>query len=137
MALKIIFMGTPEFAVPSLKSIANSSHKILEVYTQPAKKKNRGQKIQNSPIYECATKLNLNIRCPISLNKQDEFDHFKSLKPDLVVVVAYGKIIPANFLNIKYDKRICNWEEQKNPRVIKDYIKNYDKINMLLRQSFG
>ena len=43
----------------------------------------------------------------------------------------------ANFLNIKYDKRICNWEEQKNPRVIKDYIKNYDKINMLLRQSFG
>tara|TARA_B100000401_G_scaffold389960_1_gene295915 strand:- start:672 stop:1601 length:930 start_codon:yes stop_codon:yes gene_type:complete len=101
MALKIIFMGTPEFAVPSLKSIANSSHKILEVYTQPAKKKNRGQKIQNSPIYECAAKLNLKIRCPISLNKQDEFDHFKSLKPDLVVVVAYGKIIPANFLNIK------------------------------------
>jgi methionyl-tRNA formyltransferase len=45
--------------------------------------------------------LNLKIRCPISLNKQDEFDHFKSLKPDLVVVVAYGKIIPANFLNIK------------------------------------
>ena len=45
--------------------------------------------------------MNLKIRCPISLNKQDEFDHFKSLKPDLVVVVAYGKIIPANFLNIK------------------------------------
>jgi len=100
MALNIIFMGTPEFAVPALKGIAKSSHKILEVYTQPAKKKDRGQKIQNSPIYDCAEQLNLKLRCPTSLDTQDEFDHFKNLKPDLVIVVAYGKIIPKNFLSL-------------------------------------
>jgi methionyl-tRNA formyltransferase len=52
-------MGTPDFAVPILKSINESNHKILEVYTQPPKKKNRGQKIQNSPIHEYSNKLNI------------------------------------------------------------------------------
>ncbi len=100
MALKIIFMGTPDFAVPILKSINKSNHKILEVYTQPAKKKNRGQKIINSPIYKCAEKLKLKIRCPISLETEEEIDHFKSLAPDLAVVVAYGKILPKKLLNL-------------------------------------
>ena len=67
MALKIIFMGTPEFAVPTLKAIHKSGHKILEVYTQPAKKKDRGQKIKNSPIHDCAEYYNLKVRCPVSL----------------------------------------------------------------------
>ena len=99
MALKIIFMGTPEFAVPVLKSIQKSNHKILEVYTQPAKRKDRGQKIINSPVYKCAEQYNLNIRCPISLESEEELDHFKSLKPDLAIVVAYGKILPTKLLN--------------------------------------
>ena len=100
MALKIIFMGTPDFAVPILKSIHKSNHKILEVYTQPAKKKDRGQKILNSPIYKCAEQLNLKIRCPASLETEEELDHFKSLKPDLAIVVAYGKILPKKLLNL-------------------------------------
>ena len=100
MALKIIFMGTPNFAVPILKSIYKSNHKIVEVYTQPAQKKDRGQKILNSPIYECAEQLNLKIRCPMSLETREELDHFKSLKPDLAIVVAYGKILPKQLLNL-------------------------------------
>ena len=99
MALKIIFMGTPEFAVPTLKAIHKSGHKILEVYTQPAKKKDRGQKIKNSPIHDCAEYYNLKVRCPVSLEANDELDYFIKLKPDLVIVVAYGKILPNKLLD--------------------------------------
>ena len=100
MALKIIFMGTPEFAVPTLKAIHKSGHKILEVYTQPAKKKDRGQKIKNSPIHDCAKYYNLKVRCPVSLEANDELDNFIKLKPDLVIVVAYGKILPNKLLDL-------------------------------------
>ena len=94
-------MGTPEFSVPILKSIFDSNHKVLEVYTQPPKKKNRGQKILNSPIHEYANKLKILVRNPISLNKKEEIEHIKNLKPDIVVVVAYGKILPSSLLNLK------------------------------------
>ena len=87
MALKIIFMGTPEFAVPTLKAIHKSGHKILEVYTQPAKKKDRGQKIKNSPIHDCAEYYNLKVRCPVSLEANDELDNFIKLKPCLLKVL--------------------------------------------------
>ena len=101
MSFKILFMGTPEFAVPILEALQNSDNKILEIYTQPAKKKNRGQKVQNSPVYDCAKKLNLQVRCPLSLANSEELSHIKSLKPDVVVVVAYGQILPLDFLNLK------------------------------------
>ena len=99
MVLNIIFMGTPDFAVPILKSINNLNHNILEVYTQPPNKKNRGQKIQNSPIHDYSNKLNLPVRCPIVFN-EDEINHIKKLNPDLVIVVAYGKILPVKLLNL-------------------------------------
>ncbi len=100
MALKIIFMGTPNFAVPILKAIHDSDHKILEVYTQPATKSGRGQKLNHSDIFHCAEQLNLNVRSPDTLETSEEINHFKTLKPDLVVVVAYGKILPFKLLNI-------------------------------------
>jgi len=99
MALNIIFMGTPDFAVPILKSIDNLNHNILEVYTQPPNKKNRGQKIQNSPIHDFSNKLNLSVRCPIAFDEV-EINHIKKLNPDLVIVVAYGKILPSKLLNL-------------------------------------
>ncbi|MDC3157180.1 methionyl-tRNA formyltransferase [Candidatus Pelagibacter bacterium] len=99
MVLNIIFMGTPDFAVPILKSINNLNHNILEVYTQPPNKKNRGQKIQNSPVHDYSNKLNLPVRCPIAFN-EDEINHIKKLNPDLVIVVAYGKILPVKLLNL-------------------------------------
>ena len=100
MALKIIFMGTPDFAVPILDAIHGSDHKILEVYTQPPKKSGRGQKINYSNIYNYAEKLNLKVRCPISLKTSEEINRIKKLKPDIVIVVAYGKILPKEMLNI-------------------------------------
>ena len=101
MSSKILFMGTPEFSIPILKSIFESNHKVIEVYTQPPKKKNRGQKILNSPIHEYAKKLKIPVRNPISLNQKEEIEYIKNLKPDIVVVVAYGKILPSNLLNLK------------------------------------
>ena len=61
MSYKILFMGTPEFSKPILKSIFESKHKVIEVYTQPPKKKNRGQKILNSPVHEYAKKLKISV----------------------------------------------------------------------------
>ena len=100
MALKIIFMGTPNFAVPILEAIHQSDHKILEVYTQPAKKSGRGQKFNHSDIFHCAKQLKLSVRAPSVIDTIEEINHFKKLKPDLVVVVAYGKILPTQLLNI-------------------------------------
>ena len=100
MALKIIFMGTPNFAVPILKSLYESKHKILEVYTQPPTKKNRGLKIQNSPIHEFSKKLNIPVRHPISFKNNDEIEHIKKINPDIVIVVAYGKILPEVLLKV-------------------------------------
>jgi len=99
-------MGTPEFAVPILKSIYESNYKILEVYTQSPKKKNRGQKINVSPIHEYSNKINLSIRYPEMLNTKEELEHIKNLKPNVVIVVAYGKILPTNILNLENIKFI-------------------------------
>jgi methionyl-tRNA formyltransferase len=100
MALNIIFMGTPEFAVPILKSIHESQHKVLEVYTQSPKKKDRGQKINLSPIHKYSNKINIKVSHPENLNSEDAFKYLKKLKPDVVVVVAYGKILPSKILHL-------------------------------------
>ena len=94
-------MGTPHFAVPILKAIFNSHHKILAVYSQPPKKKSRGQKIIESPIHALAEKLDIQVRCPETLNSEKEFNFIKKLAPDIAVVVAYGQIIPRDILNIE------------------------------------
>ena len=106
MAQNIIFMGTPEFSVPILKSLNESKHNILEVYTQPPKKKNRGQVINLTPVHKFSNENNLKVRCPEELNTQDEFDYLKQIKPDVIVVVAYGKILPSQLLSIKKTKFI-------------------------------
>ena len=97
---KVVFMGTPEFSVPLLEILAKSFYKITCVYTQAPKKSNRGQKINISPVHKCAENLNLIVRNPTTLNSQEEFDFIKKLDPDIVLVVAYGQLIPKNFLNI-------------------------------------
>ncbi len=106
MALKIIFMGTPDFAVPILQSIKESNHQILEVYTQPPQKKNRGQKESFTSVYNFSIINNISIRHPEKLDTVEEINFFKKAKPDVVVVVAYGKIIPKNILDIQNIKFI-------------------------------
>ncbi len=100
MSLKIIFMGTPEFAVPTLKELLKEKLDIVYVYTQPPKKSNRGLKIEKTPVHLEAEKNNLNIHYPSSLKNEQEINFFKKINPDLVIVVAYGQIIPENFLSL-------------------------------------
>ena len=100
MSLNVIFMGTSEFSLPALEELIKNNFNILTIYTQPPKKSKRGQKINASPIEEFSKKENLNLRSPESLNNDEEFKFFKNLSPDLAVVVAYGQIIPKNFLEI-------------------------------------
>ena len=98
MPLKIFFMGTPEFSVPTLQALVKNKFNILKVYTQPPKKSKRGQKIHPSAIEEFSKKNKINFRNPAHLDNE-EFKIFKELSPDIVIVVAYGQIIPKNFLN--------------------------------------
>ncbi len=101
MALKLIFMGTPEFALPIMEAINHSSHKIAAVYTQAPKKSKRGQKIHISPVHQYSEKLSLEVRYPENLNNAQEIQFFEKINPDVVVVVAYGKILPKKLLHLK------------------------------------
>ncbi|MBD1139186.1 methionyl-tRNA formyltransferase [Pelagibacterales bacterium SAG-MED46] len=101
MPKKIVFMGTPMFAVPILKSLYQNGYPILNVYTQPPQKSQRGQQINKSPVQGIAETLSLEFRTPYSLkNNIEEFEYFKKIDADLAVVVAYGQIIPKEFLNL-------------------------------------
>ena len=101
MPKKIVFMGTPMFAVPILKSLYQNGYPISNVYTQPPQKSQRGQRINKSPIQGIAETLNLDFKTPKSLkDNNEEHESFKKIEADLVVVVAYGQIIPKEFLNL-------------------------------------
>ena len=94
-------MGTPLFAVPILKSLYQNGYPISVVYTQPPQKSQRGQKINKSPIQGISETLNLDFRTPQSLKDNDEeYEFLKKLNADLSIVVAYGQIIPKNFLGL-------------------------------------
>lgn len=99
-------MGTSKFSVPILKSIHDADYDIIQVYTQPPKKKNRGQKINQTPVHNYSDIKKINVRHPETLNTDEELDFFKKIKPDIVVVVAYGQILPKKLLNIKKVKFI-------------------------------
>ena len=100
MSLKIVFMGTPQFSVPTLEALKKNKLNILSVYTQPPKKSKRGQKINPSQIEQFCKNNNLSFCNPASLKYEEQLKRFKKLLPDLVVVVAYGQIIPKSFLDI-------------------------------------
>ena len=101
MVKKIIFMGTPIFAVPILKSLYQNGYPVSNVYTQPPQKSQRGQKINKSPIQGVAETLSLEFRTPAYLkDNNEEYEYFKSIDADLAIVVAYGQIIPKEFLEL-------------------------------------
>ena len=101
MFKKIVFMGTPNFSVPILKSLYQNGYPICSVYTQSPKKSMRGQQTNKSPIQKIAENFGLNIRNPNFLNQNEkELEYFKSLGVDIVIIVAYGKIIPKEFLSL-------------------------------------
>ena len=101
MPKKIVFMGTPMFAVPILKSLYQNGYPVTCVYTQPPQKSHRGQKINKSPIQGISETLNIDYRAPLSLKEnKEEYKFFKSIDADLAIVVAYGQIIPKEFLSL-------------------------------------
>ena len=101
MPKKIIFMGTPLFAVPILKSLYQNGYPISVIYTQPPQKSKRGQKINKSPVQGISETLNIDFRSPITLKDNDEeYKFLKELNADLAIVVAYGQIIPKEFLGL-------------------------------------
>ena len=94
-------MGTPMFSVPILKSLYQNGYPVSVVYTQPPNKSQRGQKLKNSPIHNISEILNLEVRTPLNLkNNENEYNYLKNLNADLAIVVAYGQIIPEEFLNL-------------------------------------
>ena len=101
MLKKIVFMGTPFFAVPILKSLYQNGYSVSVVYTQPPQKSQRGQKINKSPIQGISETLKIEYRTPSSLkNNNEEYNYLKELDADIAIVVAYGQIIPKEYLSL-------------------------------------
>ena len=103
--MKILFMGTPDFAVPTLKALNESEHNVVGVFTQPDKAVGRKQIITPPPVKLYAIENGLKVFQPTTLKNDEAFDIIKDLEPDIIVVVAYGKILPKNIL--EYPKYKC------------------------------
>ena len=98
--MRIVFMGTPEFAVPSLMALVKAGYDICGVFTQPDKPKNRGMRLQASPVKEYALSVGLPVFQPAKMRDGEALAILRELKPDLISVAAYGKILPVDILEL-------------------------------------
>ncbi|KMO87909.1 methionyl-tRNA formyltransferase [Megasphaera cerevisiae DSM 20462] len=98
--MRIIFMGTPDFSVPSLQEIYDAGYDIAAVFTQPDKQQGRGKKISFSPVKEKAISLGLTVFQPQKIRDEEVIQRITALHPDVIVVIAYGKILPKAVLDI-------------------------------------
>lgn len=112
--MKVVFMGTPDFAVPALRAIA-AEHEVVCVYTQPPREAGRGNKILKTPVNLVAEELDLPVKTPVSLKKPEAQDELRSLKADIAVVAAYGLILPKAVLDI-FPKGVINIHASLLPR---------------------
>lgn len=97
--MRVIFMGTPDFAVPSLEKLLAGGYEVCAVYTQPDKPKGRGHKLQPPPVKELALQHEIPVFQPVSLRKEDVQEEIRNWNADVIVVVAYGKILPKAVLD--------------------------------------
>ena len=97
--MRILFMGTPEFAVASLKRLVEDGHEICGVFTQPDRPKNRGHKLAFSPVKEYALSQGLSVYQPTKMRDGTALALVRELHPELIVVAAYGRILPEDILN--------------------------------------
>lgn len=97
--MRIVFMGTPEAAVPSLRRLLEDGHEVVAVWTQPDKPAGRGKKLHQSPVKEFAVEHNLPVHQPLKIRTQEANDLLASHEADAAVVVAYGRILPPEFLD--------------------------------------
>jgi len=98
--LKIIFMGTPEFSIPSLKMLVEEGYEVIAVVTQPDKPKGRGKKLSSPPVKEYALEKGILVLQPEKVKTPEFMNQIRSLNPDLLITAAYGKILPAELLDI-------------------------------------
>ena len=91
--MRIIFMGTPDFAVPVLQSLINSRHEVVAVVTQPDRPKGRGKNMQFSPVKECALAHNIPVMQPVNVSVPEVIDELRAYEPELIVVVAFGQFV--------------------------------------------
>ncbi|KGP64231.1 methionyl-tRNA formyltransferase [Legionella norrlandica] len=98
--LTIVFAGTPEFGLPCLDAIIQSRHHLRAIYTQPDRPAGRGRKLQESPVKEWAVKHHIPVYQPVNFKSQETINELASLKPDVMVVIAYGLILPKAVLEI-------------------------------------
>lgn len=98
--MRIVFAGTPEFAVPALQMLLASEHDVVAVYTQPDRPSGRGRKLQPSPVKEQALAAGVPICQPLNFKQAEDLEQLKNLCPDLMIVVAYGLILPQAVLDI-------------------------------------
>ncbi|MBQ3417786.1 MAG: methionyl-tRNA formyltransferase [Ruminococcus sp.] len=103
--MRIIYMGTPDFAVKPLEALYHAGYEIVGVFTQPDKKKGRKQELTPPEVKVCAEKLGLSVYQPVSLKTDEAFSLIQSLAPEAIVVAAYGKLLPKNILD--YPKYGC------------------------------
>lgn len=97
--MKILFMGTPDFAVPSLEALIAAGHRVVGVFTQPDKPKNRGMKLLPSPVKVCAQAHDIPVFQPLKMRDGQAMGHVRDLDPELIVVAAYGRILPPDILD--------------------------------------
>lgn len=97
--MRILFMGTPEFAVASLKRLVEDGHQVCGVFTQPDKPKNRGHKMAFSPVKEYALTVGIPVYQPLKMRDGEALGIVRELAPELIVVAAYGKLLPEDILN--------------------------------------
>ena len=97
--MRLAFMGTPDFAVPTLRALVEAGHEIAAVYSQPPRPAHRGKKLTPSPIHQLAEELGLEVRTPVSLKGDDEKAAFAALDLDACIVAAYGLILPRAVLD--------------------------------------
>ena len=99
--MRVLFMGTPDFAVPTLEALVKDSHfEVVGVFTQPDRPKGRGNQLAAPPVKEVALQNNISVFQPDKIRNQETYEMISNLKPDVIVVVAYGKILPIEILEI-------------------------------------
>ena len=100
MTMRIVFAGTPEFSVPTLQALLDSDHEVVAVYTQPDRPAGRGRKLTPGPVKQLALEQGIPVRQPASLKSAEEQAALRELRPDLMVVVAYGLLLPQAVLDM-------------------------------------
>ena len=100
MSLRVVFMGTPDFAVGTLMELLAAGHEVALVVTQPDKPKGRGKAVGYSPVKECALSHGIEVYQPKKIREADCIAYIKSISPDIIVVAAFGQILPAELLNL-------------------------------------